>query len=155
MPANPVYVSINPFKFIIMKKIVLLASVFCFAIAAKAATPSVSAATAVVITKADWAKAKDGTWEGMHDGKKTWYKLNTKDASLWWSMDGKKWEAVKDGMWQDKDGKWLKIDMKVLKWSADGGKTWAEVPEWKWEGSNGMWYKFDKDWTLWSMEGMK
>jgi hypothetical protein len=52
-------------------------------------------------------------------------------------------------MWQDKDGKWLKINNKMLVWSADGGKTWGDVPEWKWQASDGKWYKFDMDWTLW------
>jgi len=59
-------------------------------------------------------------------------------------------EMVKDGMWQDKDGKWLKIVDKDLKWSADGGKTWSQVPDWKWEGHDGVWNKFDKDWSLWT-----
>ena len=92
-------------------------------------------------------KSESGTWMGAN---KTWYKLNPKDASVWMSKDGKKWDAVKDGMWQDNDSKWLKIVGKDLKWSADGGKTWATVPEWKWQGTDGKWYKFDKEWTLWS-----
>ncbi|MDQ3047902.1 MAG: hypothetical protein M3R27_10170 [Bacteroidota bacterium] len=137
-----------------MKKLVLLASVFCFAYTANAAEPIDKDVNSEITVTSEWTKAKDGTWEGKHDGKTVWYKLNAKDASVWWSTDGKKWDAVKDGMWQDKEGKWLKIvDAKMLKWSADGGKTWADVPEWKWEGSNGTWYKFDKDWTLWSMGG--
>lgn len=93
-------------------------------------------------------KSTDGTWAGMMDGKKYWYKLD-KNAKLWWSMDGKKWAAVPNNMWSDKDGKWLKIGEKKLWWSADMGKTWVEVPEWKWEGPDGEWYKFDKDWSLW------
>jgi len=97
-----------------------------------------------------WMKADGGTWLGAD---KTWYKLNTKDATLWMSKDGKEWMSATNGMWQDKEGKWLKIDMKVLKWSADGGKTWVEVPDWKWEAPDGTWYKFDKDWTVWSMKG--
>ena len=125
-----------------MKKLILIAGLFGFAFTAGTATAAVKTSYTVG-TETDWKKAKDGAWEGMHDGKKTWYKVNPKDASLWWSMDGKKWEAAKDGMWQDKEGKWLKIDNKMLKWSADGGKTWADVPEWKWESTNGMWYKFD------------
>jgi hypothetical protein len=136
-----------------MKKLILMAGIFAFAANAGATVTSMANNNSVVVA-GDWHKSKEGTWEGMHDGKKTWYKLNTKDASLWWSMDGKKWEAVKDGMWQDKEGKWLKIDNKMLKWSADGGKTWSDVPEWKWEGSNGVWYKFDKDWTLWEQHKM-
>ena len=136
-----------------MKKIVLLASIACFTFATANANTPVKSPTSIAIAS-EWMKAKDGTWDGMHDGKKVWYKLNMKDASLWWSMDGKKWEAVKDGMWQDKDGKWLKIvDKTMLKWSADGGKTWSDVPEWKWEGNSGTWYKFDKEWSLWSMGG--
>ncbi len=94
-----------------------------------------------------WMKSETQNWMGASN---TWYKINTKDASIWMSKDGKKWDKAKDGMWQDKEGKWLKIVDKDLKWSADGGKTWASVPEWKWEGGDGKWYKFDKDWTLWS-----
>lgn len=105
------------------------------------------ARSAAVADEVKWMKSKDGTWMGAN---KTWYKLNTKDASVWWSTDGKKWTAVADGMWQDKSGKWLKIVDKDLKWSADGGKTWASVPEWKWEGVDGTWNKFDKDWSLWT-----
>lgn len=99
----------------------------------------------VTIGEPKWEKAREGTWMGADN---TWYKLNTKDATVWWSKDGKKWEAVKDGMWQDKEGKWLKIGDKKLWWSKDG-KEWAEVPEWKWQGHDGKWYKFDKDWNLW------
>ena len=137
-----------------MKKIALLASIACFTFATANATTPVKTSTLITIAS-EWMKSTEGTWDGMHDGKKVWYKLNMKDASLWWSMDGKKWDAVKDGMWQDKDGKWLKIvDTKMLKWSANGGKTWSDVPEWKWEGNSGTWYKFDKDWSLWTMAGM-
>ncbi len=105
---------------------------------------------ATVITHADWMKSTAGTWTGMSDNMKVWYKLNSADASLWWSADGMKWDAVKSGMWQDKPGKWLKINDKKLVWSADGGKTWVEVPEWSWEDADGNWQKFDKDWTLWT-----
>ena len=98
----------------------------------------------------DWMKSKAGTWPGMKDGKTYWYKLDKK-AKLWWSADGKKWAAVADGAWADKDGKWLKINDNKLVWSTDGS-TWAEVPEWKWEGSDGKWYKFDSSWMLWVNE---
>jgi hypothetical protein len=132
-----------------MKKLVLLAGLACFVFATTNASAEIKVTNTVSVT-GEWAKSKEGTWDGMHDGKKVWYKLDMKNASLWWSMDGKKWDAVKDGMWQDKDGKWLKIvDAKMLKWSADGGKTWSDVPEWKWEAPSGTWYKFDKDWSLW------
>ncbi len=108
----------------------------------------------IIFADGDWTKSTAGTWTGMHDNKKVWYKVNAKDASLWWSTDGKKWEAVKDGMWQDKDGKWLKISDKKLMWSADSGKTWSEVPDWTWQDADGNWCKFDKDWSLWTKKGM-
>lgn len=133
-----------------MKKLILVASVFCFVSASAVNTYAFSVESISMITE-DWKKSKEGTWMGKD---KTWYKLNTKDASVWWSKDGKKWEAVKDGMWQDKDGKWLKIGEGRLWWSTDG-KEWAEVPEWKWEGADGVWNKFDKDWTLWTMKAQK
>lgn len=94
---------------------------------------------------AKWEKSKTGTWAGKNS---VWYKLNPKDASLWWSKDGKKWEKSSDGTWQDKEGKWLKIGEKKLWWSKDGAK-WSEVPEWTWEGTDGKWYKFDDKWNLW------
>ncbi|HEY6160826.1 MAG TPA: hypothetical protein VI112_06370 [Bacteroidia bacterium] len=133
-----------------MKKILLIAGLAVFALTAGVSNSYATVRHSMTVGE-NWTKSTTGTWEGMNDGKKTWYKLNPADASLWWSMDGKKWEASKNGMWQDKDGKWLKIDNKMLKWSADGGKTWSDVPDWKWQGSNGMWYKFDKSWSLWQM----
>jgi len=96
----------------------------------------------------EWSKAKGGIWNGVKGRKNYWYKLD-KEAKLWWSTNGKKWTAVDDGMWADKDGHWLKISDAKLMWSADNGASWSEVPEWKWEGPKGEWYKFDKDWTLW------
>lgn len=138
-----------------MKKLILCAGIAMFAFtASQAAAISTNVAHKTVITADDWMKSKDGTFTGMHDGKKVWYKVNSKDASLWWSTDGKKWEAVKDGMWADKDGKWLKISDKKLMWSADMGKTWSEVPDWTWQDADGTWCKFDKDWTLWTKSGM-
>jgi hypothetical protein len=129
-----------------MKKLMLVVAMLSLGLATQANTIA-DDNTAVVANDPKFEKSKEGTWEGAD---KTWYKLNTKDASVWWSKDGKKWEAVKDGMWQDKDGKWLKIVDKDLKWSADGGKTWSQVPDWKWEGHDGVWNKFDKDWSLWT-----
>ncbi|MBV8253353.1 MAG: hypothetical protein JO154_12155 [Chitinophaga sp.] len=98
----------------------------------------------------EWVKSTTGTWPGMKDGKTYWYKLDKK-AGLWWSTDGNKWAAVQDGLWADKEGKWLKIHQGKLVWSTDG-KQWTEVPDWKWEGSDGKWYKFDAKWNLWVNE---
>jgi opacity protein-like surface antigen len=137
-----------------MKKLVLCAAIAALAFTTVDAARIVSAHKQIAIGEAEWMKSEAGTWTGMHDSKKVWYKLNTKDATLWWSTDGKKWEAVGDGMWQDKDGKWLKINDKKLVWSADGGKTWVEVPDWTWQDADGNWCKFDKDWTLWMKKGM-
>jgi hypothetical protein len=134
-----------------MKKVLLSMSVVALIFTASAVTasnPPSANNMATVTTGGDFMKSTAGTWAGK-DGK-TWYKLNAKDASLWTSTDGKTWMASKDGMWQDKDGKWLKIVDKMLKWSADGGKTWSDVPEWKWQGGDGVWNKFDKDWSLWT-----
>ena len=129
-----------------MKKVIYFATAIMLATSALVAKTSSTVAISKV-GEPKWEKSTEGTWEGA---KKTWYKLNTKDASLWTSKDGKKWDASKDGMWQDKEGKWLKIVSKDLKWSADGGKTWSSVPEWKWEGADSKWYKFDKEWNLWT-----
>lgn len=128
-----------------MKKLILAAAFFTigFSMEAKKILPEI---VSVNFTDPKWVKSEAGAWQGAN---KTWYKLNTKDASVWTSTDGKKWESSTDGMWQDKDGKWMKIVDMDLKWSADAGKTWATVPEWKWQGTDGKWYKFDKDWSLW------
>ena len=128
-----------------MKTLFLAAALLSLGLSATAKTTTVDNVT-TTINDPMWKKSETGTWMGAN---KTWYKLNPKDATIWWSKDGKKWEMVKDGMWQDKDGKWLKIVDKDLKWSADGGKTWSQVPEWKWEGTDGKWYKFDASWSLW------
>lgn len=131
-----------------MKKTILLMA-FCLPVALITSSFTSNNETPVHHTevKKDWMKSSTGTWPGMKDGKTYWYKIDKK-AGLWWSTDGKKWEAVSDGAWADKDGKWLKIHDKKLVWSADGN-SWSEVPEWKWEGSDGKWYKFDQKWSLW------
>lgn len=110
--------------------------------------------SAISIGESEWMKSEAQTWTGMHNNVKTWYKVNTKDATIWWSTDGKTWSQVTDGMWQDKEGKWLKINEGKLVWSADGGKTWVEVPDWTWQDADGTWCKFDKNWTLWTKKGM-
>jgi hypothetical protein len=136
-----------------MKKMLIALTAICMMLGANAHTPvskNVSL-TKNASVKADFMKSSTQTWGGMMKGKMYWYKLD-KSAKLWWSTDGKKWAEVKDGMWADKDGKWLKIGDGKLWWSADNGKSWGEVPEWKWEGPKGEWYKFDKDWTLWTTQ---
>lgn len=105
-----------------------------------------SAASKTTTEKFIFEKSLDGVWMGT---KNTWYKLNATDNSVWWSADGKVWNAVNDGMWQDLEGKWLKIAEQKLWWSLDG-KAWAQTPEWKWQGVNGVWNKFDQEWNLWT-----
>jgi len=127
-----------------MKKTLIILGLAALSYTVPAATTRVLVTTTPSEITSDYVKSTDGTWEGKD---KIWYKLDKK-AQLWWSKDGKKWEASKDHTWQDKDGKWLKLHDKKLVWSADG-KKWDEVPEWAWESPNGKWYKFDKDWSLW------
>lgn len=91
-------------------------------------------------------KSLDGVWVGT---KNTWYKLNATDNSVLWSEDGKVWNTVNDGMWQNLEGKWLKIAEQKLWWSMDG-QAWVQSPEWKWQGVNGVWNKFDLSWNLWA-----
>lgn len=134
-----------------MKKVILIAA--CFMINSVLindlkAVNEVSSAYS--LKKAGWKKVTNQAWPGIKDGTTYWYKID-KMAKLWWSTDGKKWAAVEDGTWMDKDGKWLKIHMGKLVWSTDG-KQWEAVPEWKWQGSDGKWYKFDQHWTLWVNE---
>jgi len=132
-----------------MKKLFLLMTCSCFLLTTNV---KIHAGTPDPVNHSfiaeEWTKSKDGVWEGIKDKKTYWYKLD-KEAKLWWSTNGKKWEAVTDGMWADADGKWLKIGDGKLWWSADKGANWSEVPDWKWEGPKGHWYKFDKDWSVW------
>lgn len=132
-----------------MKKILMACAASGLMLAAPLTTALANTPTTTVSVTADFMKSKDGTWAGMMNGKMYWYKLDAK-AKLWWSMDGKKWSEVKEGMWADKEGRWLKIGDNKLWWSADMGKNWSEVPEWKWEGPKGEWYKFDSNWSLWT-----
>jgi hypothetical protein len=132
-----------------MKKILMACAASGLMLAAPLTTALANTPTTTVSVTADFMKSKDGTWAGMMKGKMYWYKLDAK-AKLWWSMDGKKWSEVKEGMWADKEGRWLKIGDNKLWWSADMGKNWSEVPEWKWEGPKGEWYKFDSNWSLWT-----
>lgn len=132
-----------------MKKILMACAASGLMLAAPLTTALANTPTTTVSVIADFMKSKDGTWAGMMNGKMYWYKLDAK-AKLWWSMDGKKWSEVKEGMWADKEGRWLKIGDNKLWWSADMGKNWSEVPEWKWEGPKGEWYKFDSNWSLWT-----
>lgn len=132
-----------------MKKIILLTIAIVSATVAAHASGVKTLVKNTTRIEPKWEKSKVGTFVGK---KKTWYKINTKDATVWQSKNGKNWLAVKDGMWQDKEGKWLKIIEKDLKWSADGGKTWTTVPDWKWEDENKVWNKFDKDWNLWTVK---
>ena len=133
-----------------MKKILMACAASGLMLAAPLTTALAHTPTSTTVSvTADFMKSKDGTWAGMMKGKMYWYKLDAK-AKLWWSMDGKKWSEVKEGMWADKEGRWLKIGDNKLWWSADMGKNWSEVPEWKWEGPKGEWYKFDSNWSLWT-----
>jgi len=136
-----------------MKKLVLVASVCCFTYASNAAEHKVKTSTAVITPIADWKKSKDGVWEGKLNGTRVWYKYDLKSTAILCSVNNTQWDIVKDGMWQDKDGRWLKITNKMLKWSTDSGNTYVDVPEGKWEGPNGTWYKFDKECGLWTMGG--
>lgn len=129
-----------------MKKIILI---LVLAMAGTSFSATINHSSTVMLVDQDWKQSKDGHWMGKD---KVWHKLNQKDASVWWSKDGKKWEEVKDGTWQDKEGKWLKISEGKLVWSKDG-KSWADVPEWTWEGVDGTWNKFDKQWNLWTKKG--
>lgn len=135
-----------------MKKLFVLAALAIAMLSLNVFTSQRAEARNLIVKGSGWKKSDAGTWPSMDN--KTWYKLNTKDASLWMSTDGKTWAAASTGMWQDKDGKWLKIvDMK-LKWSADNGATWSDVPDWTWQGGDGNWYKFDSSWNLWMKKGM-
>jgi len=71
-----------------MKKMMMIVALFCAGLAMEAKTVSTDN-TAVSINDPKWEKSKEGHWMGAD---KTWYKVNTKDATIWWSKDGKKWK---------------------------------------------------------------
>jgi hypothetical protein len=133
-----------------MRKFILPLAAFAVMLATNVgAANKINGKTVIAKTENNnWMKDSDGAWEGKKDGKTYWYKLD-KSAKLWWSTDGKKWEAAGDNTWADNQGHWLTVKNNKLEWSTDMGKTWSAVPDMKWEGSDGKWYKFDKDWTLW------
>lgn len=91
----------------------------------------------------EWLLDSDGAWVGVN---KSLYKFDAK-KELYWSKDGKKWNSVKSGSWQDINGKWIKIDKGALVWSGDG-KEWENVADGKWQGYDGNWYMFDKNGQL-------
>jgi len=141
-----------------MKKIIVLVGGLCFIYVVNA-SESLYSATAfakadkklqpiTTVSAADWVKTSNGTWEGTRAGKKLFYKINATDGSLWSSADNQKWEVVKEGTWEDKSGKLLKLDGKELR-SSTNGTDWALVIDSQWEASNGIWYKFDPDLILW------
>ncbi len=134
------------------KKLILLAGVCSLMDTALASESPVSYTTTALTVSVDWVKTATGTWESQLDGKKTFYKINATDGSLWSSSDNLKWEQVKGGTWQDKNGKFLKIENNELKSSADG-KIWAVVSDSQWQSTNGTWYKFDKAMILWAKAG--
>lgn len=105
-----------------------------------------SVASETTTEKFVFEKSLDAVWMGTNNN---WYKLNTTDNSIWWSTDGNVWNTVNDAMWQDFEGKWLKVAEQKLWWSADG-KAWAQTPEWQWQDVNGVWNKFDQEWNLWT-----
>ena len=141
-----------------MKKLVLFAGVMCFTCVVNATTPSLSYTGTVAdkipkrlmaISAVEWIKTANGTWEGTHLGKKLFYKINATDGSLWSSADNQKWETVKEGTWEDKNGKLLKLEGNELKSSTNNGGDWVLVIDSQWEASNGIWYKFDPELILW------
>jgi hypothetical protein len=95
-----------------------------------------------------WTKAKDGVWVGK-DMK--CYKLDAY-GKMQISRDAKTWVAAPNAMWQDKSGKWLTLENKVLKQSTDK-QSWSIVKDARWVGGNGKSYKFDADMSLLVMSG--
>jgi hypothetical protein len=133
-------------KTIIMsKKLILLASLACFAVVS---TSSVASAqkTGPISSIMEWTKSTTGTWMGKDNFH---FKLVTDGMTIWSAPDGNQWSKVTDGTWTEKSGKMIKIADGKLMWSADQGLAWREVPQWTWVGSDGKSYKFDTTWTLW------
>ncbi len=128
-----------------MRKLILLASLACFAVVSTSTVASAQKGK-VVSSVAEWTKSTTGTWKGADN---FFYKLNLADVTIWSAPDGNQWSKVDGGTWKDKSGKMIKIADGKLMWSADNGLAWREVPEWTWVGTDGVSYKFDKDWTLW------
>lgn len=136
------------FKTVRMKKPLLIVSAVMLLLAAGRKAITARSPHPLYTQELSWSKSKTGVWLGMADNKLHWYKLD-KSARLWASADGKEWQEVTEGLWQDKEGRQLKIGEGRLWWTSDEGKNFMEVPEWKWKGPKGEWYKFDAKWTLW------
>ena len=120
----------------------ILASIFVLSSITNASAQTKKPISSVI----DWQKSSTGTWIGMN---RYTYKFDKANTIVFSSEDGTNFTEVQENVWQDKNGKWLKIYNGKLMSSNDGSKTWSEVPEWKFEGGDGKWYKFDSTWTLW------
>lgn len=96
----------------------------------------------------NWQKSNSPTWKGSSNGKAYTYRMEK--SSLQRSTDGKTWETVKDGVWTDNDGRWMRMYDNSVIWSDDQGKTWNDVINGQWQGTGNTWYRFDRDGNLWS-----
>jgi len=68
-----------------MKKLMLAAALLFSGLSIEAKTMIKDAVNATS-AEPKWEKSKAGTWMGAE---KTWYKVNPKDASIWWMVCGK------------------------------------------------------------------
>lgn len=128
-----------------MKKLLLLASLAFLAVTTTSTTASAQAGK-FVKAASPYEKSTTGTWIGID---RLYYKLNAADKTVWSSVDGTTgWNQIKSGIWNDKNGKWIKVEGTKLIWSADQGINWRDLPEGTWEAGDGKFHRFNASWQL-------
>jgi hypothetical protein len=125
-----------------LKKILFLLSFVCFA--STASVTSASAQVKIASQGGAWIKSTTQMWVGKDN---LWYRLDKADMAIQNSRNGTQWTAVENGQWNDKDGKYYKIESKKLMVS-DNAKAWTEAAKKLWVGEEGKMYKFDTNWDL-------
>lgn len=128
-----------------MKKLVVLAALVTATFTMSRFIAPAQAAP-YIFQNQKWTKAPNVSWPGNDDN--TWYKIDTKDATVYVSRNNKDWEAVSGNMFVDKNGRWIRPANGKLVWSEDSGATWSDVPDSKWQARDGQWYRLDSNWTL-------
>src|SRR6478609_1822130 len=69
----------------------------------------------------DWEK----TDHWVCKDNQTWYKYEKVTGTVWKSTnEGEKWKESKDGMWNNKEGKFLKISYGKVVWANNSNDTW-------------------------------
>lgn len=137
-----------------MKKLILISCIclsWVFFTNAQVTKPAESKKSETIKQSEKFQPASDNAWIGINN---TRYKLND-EHSLMASTDNKTWVPVSNGIWEDKDGKMLKVENKKLMESKDMGVIWTEVKDRMFKGYDNRTYMFDKNFDKVSVSRME